>query len=443
MESSHRHIAFLCGHFRMSATSSSQAITNLGWEKFILPQDVRNIEKRFFYPEFVDFCYADESDKSCVRYVKHINEELDITLKENDIHFSISELTLYLMPFKMAIFSIHLEQETTDLNDCTSLLFSLRSVDFYSECHKAFIEKAIQPFMEVYQVLTGRNPVSYSELIENGNKFRIFQIINSHDAGMATLPEADKDKLLYELATVSKITKPNEEDDFSASESYLKKIINQSKISVFRNWSGLALMDTFTIHAFEASDRFVSNWTDSYFRMIYIHSVFQKSYLFNLNIRFRNTLASAQSVPSWKSKLQSMNIKNTDIGQLVDEYESFEQQCCFHKISYNFLPLEIAEAIDKGLEIKEEMNQLYKVMEKEKNRRDDANDKMVNTLLFCLSLLTLFSAIWDTSCLLDQMYPFADYLGGQTLGYRTVGLLLLMAVGILLLVIYRRKKIDK
>ena len=443
MESSHRHIAFLCGHFKMSVAPSSQAITNLGWEKFILPNDIRNIEKRFFYPEFVDFCYADETDKSCIRYVKHINEELDITLKERNIHFSIRDLTLYLMPFKMAIFSIHIEQETDDLDDCTSLLFSLRSVDYYSECHNAFVEKAIQPFMEVYQVLTGRSPISHSELIENGNKFRIFQVINSNDAEMAALPEADKDKLLYELATVSKITKPNEVDDFSASDSYLKKIINQSKISVFRNWSGLALMDTFTIHAFSASDRFVNNWTDSYFGMIYIHSIFQKCYLFNLNIRFRNTLASTQSVPSWKSKLQSMNIKSTDVGQLVDEYESFEQQCCFHKISYNFLPLEIAEAIDKGLEIKEEMLQLYKVMEKEKTRRDEANDKMVNTLLFSLSLITLFSAIWDTSCLLDQMYPFADYLGGQTLGYRTVGLLLFLAVAFLILFIYRRKRIDK
>lgn len=79
-------------------------------------------------------------------------------------------------------------------------------------------------------------------------------------------------------------------------------------------------------------------------------------------------------------------------------------------------------------------------MEKEKNRRDEANDTMVNTSLFCISLLTLFSAIWDLSCLLDQMYPFAEYLGGQTFGYRTVAILLFLTVCLVLISIFRRKK---
>lgn len=440
MDFTHQHIAFLCGYFKIKDAPSNQALIGLGWEKFNLPDDIRKIEKRFFYPEFVDFCYADSTDKTCVRYVKRINEEQDMTLKEKNIHFSIKEITLYLMPFKMAMFSIHIEQETTDLDDCTSLLFSLRSIDNYSEIHQTFIEKAIQPFLDVYEVLVGTKPAGYSELIDNGNKLRVFQVVNSHDTDMAALSEADKDKYLYQLATLSKVTKPGEIDEYSPSESYLKKIIDQSKISVFRNWNGLALMDTFTIHAFDASNGLINNWTDTYFRMIYIHSIFQKSYLFNLNIRFRNTLA--QPVPSWKARLQSFNMKHTDVGQLVDEYESFEQKCCFHKISYNFLPLEIAEAIDKGLDIKEEMQQLYKVMEKEKTRREEANDKMVNTLLFCLSLMTLFSAIWDISCLLDQMYPYAEYMGGQTFGYRTVALLLLLAVCFFFLTIYNRKKTE-
>lgn len=435
---SHQHIAFLCGHFMTSESLSYQTVTNLGWDKLNLPDDIRKIKKRFFYPEFVDFCYANETDKSCVRFVRQINEDTLITLKEKEIHFAIKELTLYLMPFRMAMFSIHLEQETDNLDDCTSLLYSLRSIDYYSDCHKEFVEKVIRPFMDVYQVLTGTSPDSYTQLIDNGNKFRIFQIVNSNDADMAALPDIDKDKLLYQLATVSKVTKPGEVDDYAPSDDYLNKIIKQSKISVFRNWSALALMDTFTIHAFGASNIFVSNWTDSYFRMIYIHSIFQKSYLFNLNIRFRKTMDN--SVSSWKSSMQRFYVKHTDVEQLVSEYESFECSCCFHKVSYNFLPLEIVRAIDKGLKIKEEMDQLYRVMEKEKARRDEAHDRTVNRLLFTLSLLTLFSAIWDMSSLLNEMFPYSTYLDSQPVGFRKVTLLLLMAVGFLLIVIYRQKK---
>lgn len=438
----HQHIAFLCGHFTMSGSLPVQELVSLGWEKYVQPDDIRNIAKRFFYPEYVDFCYAKETDNaSCIRFVKNVNEEINIYVKDKEIHFAVKEITLYIMPFKMAMFSIHIEQDTDDLNDCTRLLSCLRSVSGYSDCYRAFVEKAIEPFMKVYEILTGKEPAGCSELIENGNKFRIFQIVNSHDEKLASLPEEDKDLLLYELATVTKITKPNEISEDAASDSYMKRIIERNKISIFRNWSGLALMDTFTIHAFNASNVLIENWLDSYFQMIYIHCIFQKNYLFNLNIRFRKTMA--QPAPLWKAKLQRINVGHIDIDQLVDEYESFEQRCCFHKISYNFLPLEIADAMDKGLEIKEEMTLLYKVMEREKTRKDEANDKMVNTLLFSLSLLTLFSAIWDITCLLDQMFPYAEYLGGQLLGYRTVALFMLLAVSFIFFVIYKGNRFRK
>ena len=125
---------------------------------------------------------------------------------------------------------------------------------------------------------------------------------------------------------------------------------------------------------------------------------------------------------------------------LIEEYETFERWCCFHKISYNFLPLEINEALDKGLEIGEEKEQLATILEREKTRRDEANDKMVNTLLFFLSLLTLSSAIWDLSCLIDQMYPYADYLGNTNQGYRSVTMLVLLLLCITLYLIFHRKK---
>ena len=104
MRSFHQHTAFLCGHFKMSAIPYNQQLINLGWERFNLPDEVRKTEKRFFYPEFVDFCYSDESDNSCIRFVKHINQDLSIILHEKEICFSIKELTLYIMPFNMALF---------------------------------------------------------------------------------------------------------------------------------------------------------------------------------------------------------------------------------------------------------------------------------------------------------------------------------------------------
>jgi hypothetical protein len=281
-------------------------------------------------------------------------------------------------------------------------------------------------------------PDSLSSLVENGNKLRVYQVINTTDATLRPEDDEARSMLLYQLGTLSKVTKDGETDEYSVAEDYLKRIMDENRITVFRNWDALALMDTFTMHAYGLSPGIIDNWQGTYFRMIYLHALFQKCYLFNLNARFRQSLR--KSLSPFARLRGLLNVSNSEIGELTEEYEQFERWCCFHKISYNFLPLELNEAIDKGLEIGEEQEQLAGVLEKEKNRRDAANDKMVNTLLFCLSILTLASAIWDLTCLLDQMYPYSDYLGSTILGYRTVTLLVLLLLGGVLYLLFHRKK---
>ena len=80
-------------------------------------------------------------------------------------------------------------------------------------------------------------------------------------------------------------------EDNGISPSYLEEVLHKSKISFYNNWSALSLMDTFTILSFKAPGWLLNNWTDTYFRLIYIHSLFLKFYLFRLNIRFRKNLS--------------------------------------------------------------------------------------------------------------------------------------------------------
>ena len=68
------------------------------------------------------------------------------------------------------------------------------------------------------------------------------------------------------------------------------------------------------------------------------------------------------------------------------------------------------------------------------------DDRLVNGLLFVLSLLTLFSAIWDFSCLLNEMYPYSDYFTSSNMGYRWVTLLVVvLLVGVVSRLFSRRK----
>ena len=195
--------------------------------------------------------------------------------------------------------------------------------------------------------------------------------------------------------------------------------------------------DTFTILAEDALDWMVDNWVSCYFRLIYIHSLFQKCYLFRLNKQLR--LAMNEQRSAMAILLSALGMSESNIYSLIGNFKSFDQHCRFHKISYNFMPLEISKAIDNGLCISEELEQLDAIIEREKQRRDEANDKMVNTLLFILSTLTIGSAVWDFSCLLDQMFPYSDYLGSTVVGYRTVSLVALLGLTFVVTRLFRDK----
>ena len=239
------------------------------------------------------------------------------------------------------------------------------------------------------------------------------------------------------MGSVSKVTN-GELKGSGVSRVYLNKILDESRVSVFDSWHALALNDTFTVHGENLSPKLIAQWSECYFGMIYLHSLMVKSFLFGLNVQLREALQDRTT--ALRQLSTAFGVSRSPIDALVQRFEEFERKCCFHKVSYNFLPVLLDEAIDKGLCIAEEKEQLYVVIDKEKGRRDAANDRLVNGLLFVLSLLTLFSAIWDFSCLLNEMYPYSDYFTSSNMGYRWVTLLVVvLLVGVVSRLFSRRK----
>lgn len=412
--------AFLCGYFHRDHNVLSDQLSPVNWTVEPFTNAEAASLKRTFYEEYIDF-FVDK----CVIMKNVVDKDLRLPFREEMYDYHIADITLYQMPLGMTLFSIRVDMKVTDLNAFTAVMSSLRMIDYYkAEEHQEFIDNAIMPIKAFYDKALDNPSASITSLIENGNKLRVFQIINSKtgEVGSDHVEYENKDLLLYQLGSEVKVT--IQIDNYSPSEEYLEKILDESRISIFRNWQGLALTDTFTILAEDALDWLVENWVSCYFRLIYIHSLFQKCYLFRLNKQLRQVMNERRSAIA--RFLSALGVSESKMYILIGDFKSFDQHCRFHKISYNFMPLEISKAIDKGLCISEELEQLDTVIEREKQRRDEANDKMVNTLLFILSTLTIGSAIWDLSCLLDQMFPYSDYLGSTVLGYRTVALIVLL-----------------
>ena len=130
---------------------------------------------------------------------------------------------------------------------------------------------------------------------------------------------------------------------------------------------------------------------------------------------------------------------SSPVTKLEAEYRNFERECCFNKISYNFLPLEINEAMDKGLEVSEERCTLHETLETEYERRRSSSDKMENALLLVLSLMTTASALWDLTSLMNEVYPYTEHFGTSLVGHRLVVSVAMALIAIMTYFIYKKR----
>ena len=465
MSNKHKHIAFLCGHFKRDKAVDFIQLEKAGWQRIAYTEDKRKKASQFYYPDFVGFCYAESMEDGCVKYSLQVDNTLSTLIRGKKGQerilppFLIKEIVLYFMPQQMVLYSIQIEQEVKEFDDCSHLMFALRLADGFNWITRStFRPVAIDPIVEVYNSVKVEGlQGDYSRLVENGNKLRLFQIIHAADGSLTD--EYEKRRQLYRLATFVPAASSSDYKEGSLFDEYQRKEIERNCVAVFPDWVALAMLDTFTILA-SNSEGETDNWVERYFGMIYIHAMFQKTCLFDFNNRFKQVLndySKRESALSNKgcgsnksvSLLEKMiagfkrifiDDSRKEITSLVSEYEEFERRCCFNKISYNFLPLLLDEAISNSLEIEDEMKQLYRVMDKERKRNGEASRRKMNTLLIFISFLTIFSAIWGACSMLNAMFCFTAHFGSSFMGFRWVGGGISLVVIIVLAFLYLRKR---
>ena len=425
MSDKHKHIAFLCGHFKRTEDVKPETLQEQGWTLVHYGDVERQKEKRFYYPDFVDFCYGKDMDEGCVRYTRKVDCEALMMVgtegQQYQLSFTVRELTLYFLPQQMVLYSIHIEQEVSSLDDCSALMYRLRYIDgFGGEDYAVFRDLAIQPIVAVYNGLKDNELQDYTQLVENGNKLRLFQIVHAADASL-TSDEARR-RRLYQLATFMPVAVGGEFDDDGLFAEHQRKEIENNSVAVFPGWTALALLDSFTILVTEGYTKILEqNWVERYFGMIYINALFQKICLFDFNNRF---------------KLALNKRSRRRVSKLTSEYAIFERNCCFNKISYNFLPLLISDAINDSLETKDEMQQLFNLMAKERTRNEELGRKKMNSLLMAISAVTLFSAIWDACSMLNELFSFDAHFGSSFRGFRIVGGIMAAIVAAILIGVF-------
>lgn len=401
----------LCGYFSAKRSFGLEMLK--GWTmKSYSDADIEELSS-FYMPEFATFMTRDMK-----RYSNPIDKPCTLRFEDGPVNFRIDSLHLWLAPFNLVLYAIEIGFEKIEFNVMTRTINVLRNCNRYNESQNDFIQTALQPIIDLYNQLTLNNlkpDDNLCAMIEPGNKFKLFQAIS-----LAEPLEIDNaDYLLYDAATVAKHI-PNSLG--SNSETYYQHIMDNYSISVFNGWKGLALLDTYTMLSIDTPEWVINNWKNDYFGMIYIYQLFRKVFLYNVNLRYRK--------------------RTEDVEVLESQLDEFDQLYGFNSVSYNFLPNLINDAIEKSLDTRQDSEQLNKMISLEMEKRQQRSEERTNQFLTFLTCLTIFSAIYDFSSLVNESFDFNHLFSNTMLGFRAVSLLLLLVVAIAYLVVllrYRKK----
>lgn len=398
---------FLCGYF--SAQNAAKELDK-GWQKVAYTEQERSTLNNYYFPEFAQ-CMADD----VTMYTMPIDKPCELDFGDEKVAFQIVNLRLWEAPFNIIVYAVNIRFENLEFNTITRALNALRNCPYYNDLQRNFIAVALAPIAAVYNATTGENKSlegDLSWLVESGNKFKLFQIIQVPEG----IQKGDEQLLLYDAGTLARHTPLSTGIN---SPAYIEHILSEHTISVFAGWSGLALLDTFTLLSENTPDWVVKNWEKDYFEKIYIYQLFRKVFLYSVNLRYRRRIE--------------------DVTVLENRLDEFEQRYSYTAISYNFLPNIINSAMEKSLNTQRDYDQLNRMISKEIEMRRDQAEARMNHFLMFLTCLTIFSAIYDLASLLNESFGYDTLFPDGHFGFRLVSTALLIIVLVVYLFFTRRK----
>ncbi len=434
--------SFLCGHFTSSTVSGlTKQLIDWGWEKG--NSTVEEYVKEGYYSSFQYFMFSKSLSQGCYTFCKQIGERISFGKNIVLVH----ELRLYILPLHVVLFSIEVEQSSESVKDLCSIIRLLRNCRRYGKLSDAWTQLVVRPLKDVCQFLTANKKASYIDLVENSDRMKIMKIVWS-DEGYMQLEPNQRKSLLYNLCTADSKTNDSGVQTDETSD-YIQKTFMSYSLSVFKQWEALSLPDSFTVLYYEpmpdgiltkkqnrnADVEEYDQWS-WHFRILYIYALFQKCCLFKLNNNHLEVLQQKENTKKKKGTLQYLkqliNQEDSLILHLTKEMDDFENHYVFNNISYNTFTMELYKSIFKGMQISQERQEVYRLIGSEQKQFEASNTKVLNQVLFLLSLFTIFSAILDASQLFDNILPFDMWLPHKSLGYLFVFIILTICFGVII-----------
>ena len=371
------HIINVCGIFLYSNDFENK-IYQSGYKL-----NINSNYKDLFYPTYSKLLFTQKSVNK--RYTKYTESEfltLLIRGRDNNIikeaSFQINSYNLYLFEDNFGLFSLDISLADADisLSEYSDATFLLRS--FGSKLKNNDIDWC--QYIEKNVLIETR--IRGEEILVDefsGSKFKLYQVIQLN----TQISEAEQTSLLIDIATISKIGSSISDSYDSNSKEYYQNLIDSNLISVFKNWKGLSLFDTFTILGYNILDQDwkLNNYKDLYFN-IYLINIYIKYSLFRYNFQ----------VIDFPKKLR-------------EKFENFIAEYNLTQISYNFLPNLLHNKQRVSLEIPEELCGLNDKIIKLSDKIKEEQQSKTN---FILGIISFFSSLAAFSPIVDFAYELKN-----------------------------------
>ncbi|MFM8960722.1 MAG: hypothetical protein ACKOKH_10725 [Bacteroidota bacterium] len=349
-----------------------------------LEDKIKNAKKFYkdtYYKEFASLMFTGEAEREPMRALQRL-ETFDLILQkqEKKIKVQCTCQELFLFANETGILSLTISPESLDFESISDIIFCLRSFD--SEVLYDNQEPKLHAFIS--EILLDNIVKLRGDHVQadeySGSKFKIYTIINTKESDDGTL--YGRDELVYEIGTGSRIGEMQSNGINAPTQVYYDEIMKNS-IKVFRNYTGLALLDSFTVIGQDVyQEREVNSYKFNTYNRVYF-----SIYIYNLYLRY--------------NIFRFNSIFHLDPVKTRDDFQQFLNQYNYSHISFNFLPNIFYKKIHQALDIDDEVAQFEKRLVGLATRLQEQQEKRQATLLGLISAVTTLSSAGDIMNLLE------------------------------------------
>ena len=334
-----------------------------GYKKRTFDLDTISFLENSYHSEYLRIMFSN-NDSGVEIFSKKLDYQISINKRENDVRVSSIDIYIFNNTYentKTAIFSVTYQPFVNSLEEISNITNDLKN----HNCEISYLSNSLllKDFIANHLLFGNKFSAANSSLEQySGSRFKNFLVIDYDDESV------NRDQLLYELGTSSKIGTIEQNTIEAPSTPYINSIL-ENKISCFNNYECLTLLNSFTVvgtNNYDANHVHThATWNDIYFSI----------YIFNLYV---------------KCSLQILlNDFTSDSMSKRKEFQEFYNKYYFKKISYNFLPNEIFKRISNSLEIEEDIEFIENRLETLASQINEKQQKQQEFLLLCISVIAL------------------------------------------------------